>query len=102
MPSVLVGAWKTVLVIFLDEDVQTWTTVWRFESAGACRLVKTSFSLLEGFPRTDDRPCTFTVQGSEIVADFPATSQRMRMRWDLVGVSQDRLRLEGVDYERVE
>lgn len=102
MPSVLVGTWKTVIVIFLDEDVQTWTTVWRFESAGACRLVKTSFSLLEGFPRTDDRACTFTVLGREIVADFPATSQTMRMTWDLVGVSPDRLRLEGIVYERVE
>lgn len=102
MPSVLVGTWKTVIVIFLDTDVQTWTTVWRFESAGACRLVKTSFSLLEGFPRTDDRACTFIVQGREIVAEFPATSQMMRMTWDLVGVSPDRLRLEGVVYERVE
>jgi hypothetical protein len=99
---VLVGVWKNVIVIFLDEDVQTWTTVWRFESAGACRLSRTSFSLLEGFPRTSDRDCTFTVQGNEIVAAFPATSQTMRMPWDLVGVSPDRLRLEGIIYERIE
>ncbi len=89
-------------MIFLTNDVQTWTTIWRFDAGGSCRLTKTSVSQVEGFPRIDDRSCTFTVLGSEILATFPAPSGTMRMRWDFVGVTTDRLRLEGVEYERIE
>jgi hypothetical protein len=90
-----------VIVIFLETDVQTWTTVWRFDKSGSCRLTKTSFSLVEGFPRVDDQACTFIVQGTEIIATFPATSATTKVRWDYVGTSSNRLRLEGVEYERI-
>ncbi len=102
VPSALVGTWKNVIVIQLVDDIQTWTTIWRFDRTGTCRFLQTSFSLLEGFPRTDDRSCTFRVFGAEIEATFNGTAGKVTMPYDFAGFSPNRLKLEGLIYERIE
>src|ERR1044072_867904 len=52
MDEALIGAWQPVLVIRLADDLQTWTTTWRFAGAGPCRQTVVTESLAEGFPRT--------------------------------------------------
>lgn len=94
------GTWRTVLVVEVPGDLQTWTTIWRFEADGTCRLTTERESLVEGFPRVTDRACTYVVAGAEIVVRF-AGGGTLAMEYDFAGFSPDRLVLNGFEYERL-
>jgi hypothetical protein len=96
----LVGAWKTVVVIQVPGDLQTWTTTWRFESDGTCRQTVVSESLAEGFPRTTERTCTYTISGSSIIIAYIGGGE-LTFEFSFAGFSPDRLILDGFEYERI-
>ncbi|HEV8357492.1 MAG TPA: hypothetical protein VGQ17_12075 [Gemmatimonadales bacterium] len=99
-PSVT-GTWQVVLVITVPGDIQTWTTTWRFDAAGSCQLTKTSFSLLEGFPRTTERDCRFVLSGGSVVVTYSDTGTTQSLPYSFAGFSPDRLVLEGLEYRRI-
>jgi len=55
----LAGTWRTVVVVQVPGDIQTWTTTWRFELGGDCLQTVETESLAEGFPRVTQRACSF-------------------------------------------
>jgi hypothetical protein len=95
-----VGAWRTVLVVEVPGDLQTWTTIWRFEDDGTCLQRSERESLVEGFPRIRERPCTFVADASEVSVTFEGGGV-LEMAYDFAGFSPDRLVLEGFEYERL-
>lgn len=94
------GTWRTVVVVEVPGDLQTWTTTWRFEADGTCRLTTERESSVEGFPRVTDRTCTYVVTGAEIAVRF-AGGGTLEMEYDFAGFSPDRLVLNGFEYERL-
>lgn len=98
--ELLVGTWRTVVVVEVPGDLQTWTTTWRFEADGTCRLTTERESSVEGFPRVTDRTCTYVVTGAEIAVRF-AGGGTLEMEYDFAGFSPDRLVLNGFEYERL-
>jgi hypothetical protein len=98
--DLLVGTWRTVVVVEVPGDLQTWTTVWRFDAGGSCRLTTERESLAEGFPRVTEQPCTYVVGDVEITVTFVGGEIR-NMEYDFADFSPDRLVLEGFEYERV-
>ncbi len=98
--STIVGAWRSVVVIEVPGDLQTWTTTWRFDAEGTCRQTVVTESLAEGFPRTTDRPCTFTISGSTITVSY-AGAGTLTFEFSFAGFSPDRLVLDGFEYQRI-
>ncbi len=96
----LAGTWRTTLVIEVPGDIQTWTTTWRFQPDGDCHQTLASESLLEGFPRVTERPCTFAADGFEVTVDFIGGG-RVILRYSFAGFSPDRLILDGFEYQRL-
>jgi hypothetical protein len=96
----IVGAWQTVVVIQVPGDLQTWTTTWRFESDGTCRQTVVSESLAEGFPRTTERTCTYTISGSSIIIAYLGGGE-LTFEFSFAGFSPDRLILDGFEYQRI-
>lgn len=96
----LPGEWERFDVFQTDVDVVTTTTRWRFAADGTCRRTITSFSVVEGFPRTSVRDCTWTTGVLDVTITFagadPAT-------FDLAfaGFDPDRLVLDGFEYRRI-
>ncbi len=98
--DLLVGTWRTVVVVEVPGDLQTWTTTWRFDADGSCRLVTERESLAEGFPWLTERPCTYLVGDIEITVTFVGGETR-ELEYAFADFSPDRLVLEGFEYERV-
>ena len=98
--TTIVGTWQTVVVIQVPGDLQTWTTTWRFESAGSCRQTVVSQSLAEGFPRTTERTCTYRISGSSILIAYIGGGE-LTLEFSFAGFSPDRLILDGFEYQRV-
>ncbi len=99
-PSVT-GRWQVVLVIDVPGDIQTWTTTWRFDASGACHLTKTSLSLVEGFPRTTERDCRFTLGGGSVEVTWSDNGAVDDLPYSFAGFSPDRLVLQGIEYHRI-
>jgi hypothetical protein len=96
----IVGTWQTVVVIQVPGDLQTWTTTWRFESEGTCRQTIVTESLAEGFPRTTERTCTYTISGSSIIIAYVGGGV-LTFEFSFAGFSPDRLILDGFEYQRI-
>jgi len=98
--ATIVGGWQNVAVIDVPGDVQTWTTTWRFDAEGTCRQTVVIESLAEGFPRTTDRTCTYTISGSTIAISFTGGGD-LTFDFSFAGFSPDVLVLDGFDYQRI-
>jgi hypothetical protein len=96
----LVGTWRTVAVVEVPGDIQTWTTTWRFEPDGACLQTVETESLAEGFPRVTERTCTFVAGDFEVTIAF-AGGGTVEFEYSFADFSPDRLILDGFEYERL-
>jgi hypothetical protein len=97
--AALVGVWRTTVIIQVPGDVQTWTTTWEFDAAGACLQTIVVESLAEGFPRTTVRACTFVATGSDVAISFVGAGT-LTFAFSFAGFSPDRLVLDGFEYQR--
>jgi hypothetical protein len=97
----LVGTWRTVVVITVPGDLQTWTSTWRFEPDGDCRETVETESLVEGFPRGTERACTFVVRDFDVTIDF-ADGGTLVLEYSFADFSPDRLILDGFEYQRLD
>ena len=98
--AALVGTWRSVVVVQVPGDLQTWTTVWRFDVDGGCRQTVETESLAEGFPRVTERPCTYTTAGGEITISYVGAGV-VTFDFSFAAFSPDRLVLDGFEYERL-
>ena len=98
--TTIVGGWQTVIVIQVPGDVQTWTTTWRFDAEGTCRQTVVVESLAEGFPRTTERSCTYTISGSSITISYTGAGD-LTFDFSFAGFSPDVLVLDGYEYQRI-
>lgn len=98
--ELLIGSWRTVLVVEVPGDIQRWTTTWRFDEAGTCRQRVETESLAEGFPRVTERECTFVAGDFEINVTF-AGGGTLEIEYAFADFSPDRLVLDGFEYDRV-
>ena len=98
--AALVGSWRTVTVIDVPGDIQTWTTTWRFDAAGTCHQTVVIESLAEGVPRTTERACTWRVSDGQVVIAFTGAGT-LAFDFSFAGHSPDRLVLDGFEYQRV-
>jgi hypothetical protein len=96
----LVGTWRTVVVVEVPGDVQTWTTTWRFDADNSCLQTVAIESLAEGFPRVTQRPCTFTAGDFEVTIAFVGGGTLV-FEYSFAGFSPDRLVLDGFEYQRI-
>ncbi len=96
----LIGTWRTTLVVEVPGDVQTWTTTWRFIEGGGCHQTRETESLSEGFPRITERPCTFAIDGRELVVTFTGGGTLVA-EFSFALFNPDRLVLDGFEYERI-
>lgn len=96
----LVGVWRNVSVVQVPGDLQTWTTTWQFDEDGTCRQTVVTESLAEGFPRTTERACTWTVNGSQVTIAFLGAGT-LTFEFSFAGFSPDRLVLDGFEYQRI-
>jgi hypothetical protein len=96
----LVGTWQSVVVIEVPGDIQTWTTTWRFDAEGTCRQTVVTESLAEGFPRTTERACTWTVVNAQVAIAFVGGGT-LAFDFSFAGLSPDRLVLDGFEYQRL-
>jgi hypothetical protein len=98
--ELLVGTWRTVIVVEVPGDIQTWTTTWRFDADGDCLQTVETESLAEGFPRVTERPCTFLVGDFEITVAFTGGAT-LEFEYSFADFSPDRLILDGFEYDRL-
>jgi hypothetical protein len=82
-------------------DVQRTTTTWQFAPDGSCRRTIETFSLLEGFPRTTERNCTFQLDVNDLVITFVGDTTAIRFRVAFEGFSPERLLLDGIVFDRI-
>ncbi len=100
--SAILGAWRNVWVVFLETDVQTWTTVWTFRSDNTCLIDKTLRSLALEFPQVTIRPCRYAILGTDLgITWTDATGGTTTLPFSFANFSPDRLVLEGLEYERL-
>ena len=96
----LTGTWRTVVVVSVPGDIQTWTTIWRFEPDGACLQTVETESLAEGFPRITERPCTFVARDFDVSISFIGGGTLV-FEYSFADFSPDRLILDGFEYQRL-
>jgi hypothetical protein len=96
----LVGTWRTVVVVDVPGDIQTWTTTWRFEPDGTCLQTVETESLAEGFPRVTERTCSFVAGDFEVTITF-AGGGTLEFQYSFADFSPDRLILDGFEYARL-
>jgi hypothetical protein len=99
-PSPLVGDWRTVVLLQVSDDLQRWTTTWRFDASGTCRQTIITESLAEGFPRTTERSCTYLTSVSDVTVTY-ADGATVTFDFSFAGFSPDRLVLDGYEYRRL-
>ncbi|MGH7525133.1 MAG: hypothetical protein ACREMX_00355 [Gemmatimonadales bacterium] len=98
--AALVGTWRTVVVVEVPGDIQTWTTTWTFDDEGFCRQTIVTESLAEGTPRTTDRACSYSAGDFEVMVDFVGGGTLI-LEYRFAGFSRNRLVLDGFEYERL-
>jgi len=96
----LLGTWRTVLVVEVPGDVQTWTTTWHFAPENRCHFTRETESLAEGFPRITERACSFSINGRELTISF-TDGGTLVTEFTFASFSPDRLVLDGFEYERI-
>jgi len=89
-----------VVLIQVSDDLQRWTTTWRFDAGGTCRQTIVTQSLAEGFPRTSERSCTFLTSESSVAITY-ADGAMVTFDFSFAGFSPDRLVLDGNEYQRL-
>ena len=94
------GTWRNVVVVQVPGDIQTWTTVWRFDADGVCRQTAETESLAEGFPRITERACEYTVASDRVTIAYLGGGS-VTFEFSFAGFSPDRLVLDGFEYERL-
>jgi hypothetical protein len=80
--------------------VQRWTTTWRFDEDGACLQTVETLSLVEGFPRVTERPCSYSAADFEVTVAFDEGAT-LELDFSFADFSPDRLVLDGFEYERL-
>jgi hypothetical protein len=95
--SSLVGIWRTVVVVQVPGDVQTWTTTWQFDADSTCRQTVVTESAANGFPATTDRVCTWTTNDDQVTVSFVGGGT-LTFAFSLP--ASDRLVLDGFEYQR--
>jgi hypothetical protein len=88
-----------VVLIQVSDDLQRWTTTWRFEAGGTCRQTIVTESLAEGFPRTSERSCTYLINESSVAITY-ADGATVTFDFSFAGFSPDQLTLDGDEYQR--
>jgi hypothetical protein len=99
--AALVGSWRSVTVIEVPGDLQTWTTTWVFDAEDTCRQTVITESLAEGFPRTTERSCTWRVNDGQVLISFVGGGT-LAFDFSFAGLSPDRLILDGFEYQRLD
>ena len=97
LDSSLVGVWRTVVVINVPGDIQTWTTTWQFNADGSCRQTVVTESVANGFPVTTDRACTWTTNNGLVTLSFVGGGT-VTFAFSLP--ASDQLVLDGFQYQR--
>lgn len=97
----VIGEWETILLISVEGDLQNWTTRWLFGLNQACRFTQVTESLVEGFPRTEIRPCTWTTSNGILTVTFTDNGEVLPMEYDFAGLDPNRLVLDGIEYHRL-
>lgn len=98
--AALVGTWRNVVIVEVPGDIQTWTTVWRFDADGICRQTVETESLAEGFPRITERACEYRVAGDAVTIAYLGAGT-VTFDFSFAGFSPDRLLLDGFEYARL-
>ena len=98
--SAIVGEWQRFEIAEFEQDLITTTIRWRFEPGGFCRRTITTFSAVEGFPRTTQRDCGYDVGPLEITITFD-TGDASVFPLSFPGFDPDRMLLDGLEYRRV-
>jgi hypothetical protein len=98
--ELLVGAWRTVAVVEVPGDLQTWTTTWRFDEDGGCHRRVETESAVEGVPRITERACTFAAGDFEVTITFMGGGA-LELAYGFADFSPDRLLLDGFEYQRL-
>lgn len=98
--ELLVGTWRTVVVVEVPGDLQTWTTTWRFDEDGGCHQRVETESLVEGFPRLTERECTYVAGDFEVTVSFLGGGA-LELTYGFADFSPNRLVLDGFEYERL-
>jgi hypothetical protein len=99
--SPVVGTWQTTIVLFVAGDLQEWVTRWRFDKDRRCGFERTTFSFVEGIPRTVARSCTYRDLGTVVEVRYDRTGDIQQLPYRFPDFSNRRLILEGVEYERI-
>jgi hypothetical protein len=89
-----------VILVPITDDLQRWTTTWRFDAAGGCRQTVVTESLAEGIPRTAERECTYHTNVSEVAITYQSGAS-VTFDFSFAGFSSDRLVLDGSEYQRL-
>ncbi|MFL5516925.1 MAG: hypothetical protein ACJ8DJ_12255 [Gemmatimonadales bacterium] len=89
-----------MILIQVADDLQRWTTTWRFDAGGTCRQTIVTESVVEGFPRTSERSCTFLTRESSVAITY-AGGATATFEFSFAGFSPDRLVLDGSEYQRL-
>ena len=98
----VVGTWETTIIVSVEGDLQNWTTRWDFNAAGlTCRFTQTIESLVEGFPRVETRPCTWTTANGILTVTFTDNGEVLPMTFEFAGLDPNRLVLDDIEYHRV-
>lgn len=96
----LVGEWERFDVVEFEQDLVTTTVHWRFGPDGFCRRTITTFSAVEGFPRTTEVDCQYDIGPLEITITF-STGDTGTFALSFPGFDPDRMLLDGFEYRRV-
>lgn len=99
--SAVVGEWEITLVVFVEGDVQNWTTNWIFRPDGTCRFRQTTESGVEGVPRVEQRSCTWRTANGMLTVTYTDTGQVLAMKFDFAAFDPNRLVLDGYEYKRI-
>jgi hypothetical protein len=97
----VVGEWETILIISTDGDLQNWTTNWIFRLDLTCRFQQTVESLVEGFPRIELRPCTWSTANGILTVVFTDNGEVLPMTYEFAGLNPNRLVLDDIEYVRI-
>lgn len=97
----LIGTWRNVFIIRLEQDVQTSTTTWLFRADLTCQQTIVSESLAEGFPRTTVRDCLYAVVNTDVRVLYQGSAAPVVFSFGFVGLDPNRLVLSGIEFQRV-
>lgn len=100
--SQVVGTWRAVIVIAVGDDLQEWTTEWRFAPDRTCRFERDTLSLVEGVRRLVIRECTYVDRGNRVDVTYDDTDETESLPYEFPDLGTERLLIQGVEYERIE